>query len=351
VHTYHCFVPASRRFFPTFRSFLNLSWAPRQSSTISLVISHSIFIHFDPPPPISLTFFSFYSYNDQIGSDEPFPGVKVHCLVPTVGNDQQSLGDLFAGIFGKGRGKVVPVEEADVYILVWNCIRVIVGCKNARSLRVENGKCTPRNEKKTFLHKLCQNCSDLVLRFLQLPTLVFLTSCCACAIKSFKDHIHLPRAAPIGRSTHAGPGQNPHFPQPQGEITRSIVAHSWAHFCVVRSFLKQWSLRRDYNFNAFDNCTLCCYFHFISPFFHALFPHLCYHRLSTTARHLERRFGLTCVPTQRSAVPVPEPYSASVLSSGALLCEKREPPALPRQLPGKIQLSGKSQALMMMANS
>ena len=178
------------------------------------------------PPPISLTFFSFYSYNDQIGSDEPFPGVKVHCLVPTVGNDQQSLGDLFAGIFGKGRGKVVPVEEADVYILVWNCIRVIVGCKNARSLRVENGKCTPRNEKKTFLHKLCQNCSDLVLRFLQLPTLVFLTSCCACAIKSFKDHIHLPRAAPIGRSTHAGPGQNPHFPQPQGEITRSIVAHS-----------------------------------------------------------------------------------------------------------------------------
>jgi len=53
---------------------------------------------------------------DQVGSDEPFPNVKLHCLVPTVG-EQQSLGDLFAGIFGKGRGKVVPVAEADVYIL------------------------------------------------------------------------------------------------------------------------------------------------------------------------------------------------------------------------------------------
>jgi hypothetical protein len=58
------------------------------------------------------------SATNQVGSDEPFPSVKLHCLVPTVGEAAQSLGDLLAGVFGKGRGKVVPVPEADVYILV-----------------------------------------------------------------------------------------------------------------------------------------------------------------------------------------------------------------------------------------
>jgi len=54
----------------------------------------------------------------------------------------------------------------------------------------------------------------------------------------------------------------------------------------------------------------------------------------TLARHVERRFGLTRVSPEGLAVPVLEPYFAGVLPPSALLRQKREPPAVPRQLPG-----------------
>lgn len=42
-------------------------------------------------------------------------------------------------------------------------------------------------------------------------------------VKSLTDHLHMPRAASIGRLAHARPKQNPHFLQPQGLLCHQVI--------------------------------------------------------------------------------------------------------------------------------
>jgi len=60
--------------------------------------------------------------SEQQGTNEPFPQVSINSLTLSNAASAEDLGQLFMGIFGKGRGKVQVVEGADVYImLVFSC--------------------------------------------------------------------------------------------------------------------------------------------------------------------------------------------------------------------------------------